>query len=268
MHIQRYIPTRLHGLVHLIWEQRAEQPMRWQILPSGCVELIFRLGPKVDEMQARALNSHINPTAHTCFLSGLHTWPLYLNFSRFHFIGMQMSPIAVKALFGLPCVEVVDWALDGELLLRQLDEIEDRLMVPGDFLTKARWLENHFLARINETAELHLALQLSRAVRKLDTEQPDKQRALQRLIGYSRTHTHRLFTGWFGLAPGYHLRLTQYLSVLQSLHCAPGRLTDLAYGHGYFDQAHFIRSFRHFTNMTPGQYRKNMSGLIGQLPWR
>jgi AraC-like DNA-binding protein len=34
----------------------------------------------------------------------------------------------------------------------------------------------------------------------------------------------------------------------------PINLTDLAFDCGYFDQAHFIKDFKRFTGMTPGQY--------------
>lgn len=41
-------------------------------------------------------------------------------------------------------------------------------------------------------------------------------------------------------------------------------LTEVAYHCGYFDQAHFIKAFRHFSGMTPGQYLKQQAGA-GQL---
>ena len=34
----------------------------------------------------------------------------------------------------------------------------------------------------------------------------------------------------------------------------PINLTELAYEFGYFDQAHFIKNFKQYTGMTPGQY--------------
>jgi AraC-like DNA-binding protein len=183
-------------------------------------------------------------------------------------MGIQMRPIAVKALFGLPGLELKDWALDGALLFSGLNQIEDKLMAPGSFQQKARWLEDFLCQRINETADLHAAFKIKKAVEAFAANPANQNRSLLDLTGYSRSHTHRLFTDWFGLAPTHHLQLTQFTNALQSLHAPSKRLTQIAYEHGYYDQAHFIRAFKQFTNMTPKEYRKNMTGIVGQLDWR
>ena len=41
-------------------------------------------------------------------------------------------------------------------------------------------------------------------------------------------------------------------------------LTEVAYQCGYFDQAHFIKAFRHFSGITPGQYLKQQAGSDAQ----
>jgi AraC-like DNA-binding protein len=38
-------------------------------------------------------------------------------------------------------------------------------------------------------------------------------------------------------------------------------LTELAYQCGYFDQAHFIKEFRAFTDQTPSEYARQMRQL-------
>ena len=145
MQARLYVPRSLFPLVHAIWEQRAEEPQGWKILPSGRVELIFNLGPTMQDLQGKRIGGTFNPTEHFCFLSGLHTRPLFMSFPRFHVMGVQMEPVAVKAFFGIPCEEVRDWAVRGEEVLKEVNAIEDRLRSPGPFEAKARWLEAHLL---------------------------------------------------------------------------------------------------------------------------
>lgn len=47
----------------------------------------------------------------------------------------------------------------------------------------------------------------------------------------------------------------------------PISLTELAYRTGYFDQAHFIKDFKRYTGMTPGQYLKTNFDQQGQYLW-
>jgi AraC-like DNA-binding protein len=44
-------------------------------------------------------------------------------------------------------------------------------------------------------------------------------------------------------------------------------LTELGYRNGYFDQAHFIKEFRRYTGMTPGQYLGSNFQQQGQYLW-
>jgi AraC-like DNA-binding protein len=43
------------------------------------------------------------------------------------------------------------------------------------------------------------------------------------------------------------------------------KLIDVGLENGYYDQSHFIRSFHEFADMTPGEYRRQMSSIPGQL---
>ena len=97
-----YIPTKLTGIVELIWEQEIFDPGRFTVLPSGKVELILPIHP-IANLEAIKIGSQDNPmNNYSCFLSGLHTRPLKMTFEKFHAFGVQMKPVAVKALFNMP----------------------------------------------------------------------------------------------------------------------------------------------------------------------
>lgn len=270
MQAKYYIPEKLKGLVNVIWEQRAIKPMRWTFLPTGCVELIFRLGPALESVRGKTLNDEANPTRNLTFLSGLHTKPFTVQFTQFHFIGIQLQPIALYAIFGIPCSEVKDWALDGSLLIKNLNEpqIEERLQMKGGGHQKAHWLENFMVKRLKHATDLPFAMKLSDVVNQV-LSKPSQWAdiKLEDLTGYSRTHTYRLFKKWYGLSPSRTLKLQRYVRSLQQLHNdnLPENLTGLSYRQGYYDQAHFIHIFKEITGMTPGEYRKKRTAIPFQL---
>ena len=267
MNTKSYTPHKLKNLVLSIWEQKADMSGGWKILPSGFVELIFMLGPSMKITQGKLVSEEFNPTKNFCFLSGLHTKPLSLMFSNFHVMGVQMHPIAVKAIFGIPCLEVKDWAIPAEHILTDLAKIEDHIFCEGSFLSKAKWLEDYLLNKIQEKSELSTAFKILGVIDHAKKQLYFGNRIkIEEFSGYSRMHTHKLFTDWFGLAPSRTMRLQQFIDSLKLYQNKNLRLTDIALQTGFYDQAHYIRVFREFATMCPKEYKKCMTPLIGQFP--
>lgn len=265
MRFRRYQPRRLPGLVAEIWEQEESEPRRWRILPSGWVELIFRLGPAFALQKARQLQPDSSPIRQFCFLSGLHTRPLDLAFEAFHVFGVRLHPVAVRAYFGIPCSEVLDDAVEGELLLDDLARIQDRLCSAPDFRSRARWMERELDGRLRGGHLLDTARRMWNVAARLPLSGTTRVQEICDRLGYSRSHVHRLFDEWMGQSATDAIRLARFVRAVHLLHDDSGPLTDIGYRLGYFDQSHFIREFRKFSGMTPGEYRGSKGPTPGQL---
>jgi len=266
MNFKSYIPSRLIGLVDLIWENIIPMRGNYTVLPSGKVELLFPLYHKV-EVKAKSIPNEGNPVKNlSCFLSGIHTKPLSMSFDRFHTFGIRMKPVAVKALFGIPLCKIKDYFVEGNIVLDTVDVMEDKLYTINTFFERAQWFENFFLKKINETADLHIAIQLDNTInRHIESKKGNSFRSIESKLGYSRTQTYRLFNDWFGISSHGYEKLVQFVRSVESLHNKNARLVDIGLDNGYYDQSHFIHSFEEFAEMTPGEYRKQMNSFPGQL---
>lgn len=263
-----YKPQKLFGLVECIAEQHSDRPHRWVFLPDGISTLMFRLRPesRLDVVKAEKIRRHDNPTGESCFLTGFSTRPVHVSFTQFHYIGVYLKPIALKALFGIAAHDLRDIAVEGSLILSDLAEIEDKLNELPTFHQRARWLEDRLHSRIRETPDLHTALAIDTVARKIaDSRHRLQSEKLEKLLGYSRAHTHRLFNEWFGLSAGKYQRMVRFIQALDQVHITDLPLTDIGFQQGYFDQAHFIRSFKEFADMTPKEYRKIKTELFAQF---
>jgi AraC-like DNA-binding protein len=137
-----------------------------------------------------------------------------------------------------------------------------------DFFTKARWLEDYLLDKIRETSELHLAIKMKETLGKVKRHLWEGKRVdITDYTGYSRMHTYKLFSDWFGTGPSQTLRLHQFVHAVQLMHTQSLSLNQIGLASGFYDQAHFIRVFREFAAMTPGCYKKQMTDFPGQLFW-
>jgi AraC-like DNA-binding protein len=74
--------------------------------------------------------------------------------------------------------------------------------------------------------------------------------------GMSITHFRRRFAGILHITPARYLatiRVNAAIKLLTSTHML---LTEIAHACGFYDQSHFIRTFKRLRRQTPAQYRR------------
>lgn len=71
----------------------------------------------------------------------------------------------------------------------------------------------------------------------------------------------RIFKKYVGITANDYRRICQHYFAFSQLKGGHfDKLTDVAYDNGYFDQSHYIRAFKEFTDTTPNEYLQ--SGLM------
>ena len=71
--------------------------------------------------------------------------------------------------------------------------------------------------------------------------------------GFSVRYIQKLFLNYVGISPNSFYSVQRFNKSLELVRSAEMSLTNIAYECGYYDQAHFIREFRSYTGLTPGQ---------------
>ena len=267
MHAEFYIPQKLQGFVEVISEQKSFVPNTWTFLPDGISCLMFRLNTKSSWkiIQARVANESNNPSREFCFIMGFSTEPAIISYDHFDYLGVYLTPLALQSLFGIPAVEFKDMPVEGTQVFSNLNWIEDELNSLTTFAERAIWIENWLYSCIQESKDLFTALSLNRLAHKLSKRNNNVNGSqLEDFMGYSRAQTHRIFNKWFGLSSKKYQRFRKFIHTLEHVHYSSSSLGEISYKQGYFDQAHFIRSFKEFAAITPSSYRNMKSNLIGQ----
>jgi AraC-like DNA-binding protein len=253
--------TRIQQYVEAMW-QTAGTPGYGQesILPKGIIELIFSFADPLQVSLGAAAGPQTTPQ---CFVSGMTTQPLHLLAPAYQCLfGVQLTPLAVKKLLKVPAGEFLNTITDLQLLPKTVAELASRLAEAASFEQRVGLVEHWAGQQLTALApqDLLISSYLHRA-----RPGAGSVTALAAQACYSPRQLSRKARDFFGLPTEGLLRYKRYVLALQALHQPAGSLTEIGLACGYYDQAHFIREFRQYTGLTPGEYRRQRSPRPGHV---
>jgi AraC-like DNA-binding protein len=229
------------------------------ILPKGVVEIIFSF----DEPVPFSRNSQVKHlSTPRCFVSGMSDTPVQLDIpERQAFFGMELHPAAIKKLLKVPCGDFLNAITDLEGINKEFSSLWHQLAEAVSFHSRVSITQEWLGKKLCSIPEQELAIS--------DFLKSDPGSAnvagLATQFCYSVRQLHRKTRELFGMSTEGLIRYQRYVHALQLMHHSQETLTRIGYDCRYYDQAHFIREFKDFTGLTPGDYRQQKSKLPGHL---
>jgi AraC-like DNA-binding protein len=249
-----YIPTasRLQHPVTRVWETAGTGTAHDTILPQGTFEIIFNFAgeTKMFSEPGRQIT-----TAPRCFIQGMYTQAFTVQFTGgYHLLGVCLQPSYVQRLLRLLPGELHNRALDLTLINPVFNALWHRLQELGSFDERRALLEATFPVPRDKGCDRSGALSqlfLSGGTAVFQTVDE-----LARRVCYSTRQLNRVVQDLYGISAEELTTYKKFMESVRLIHAEEDSLTRVAYGAGFYDQAHFCRTFKSFTNLTPGQYRK------------
>lgn len=229
------------------------------IVPKGVVEIIFNLdGSFSTSSQLGSKPYRISD----CFINGFNTTPIHLQPpERQVFFGVQFQPVVVKEIFGVPASEFSNTLVDATLLNSSLRSLWDQLAEQKSFDARVsvflNWLDGRF--PVCEPRECLMNDFLSGPWHDLSVA------ALANSLCYSPRHLSRKIMETTGMNTEEMLLYKKYLHSIRLMHRSNLTLTEIAHESHFSDQSHFIKSFKAYTGMTPGAYKRMKSNIPGHI---
>ena len=258
-----YIPQKkqIKNLVHSFWQLEGIVPFRTErIIPKGIIEIIFNFCS--DSIETRLGNRDF--AFPKCLINGFNTDLIRMVMpSEKSFFGIQLQPSAVSKLFRLPGCELSNVAIDVSLIDHTFSFIWEQLAEQNDFNSRINIFANWLIRKFKDDNDLREDLVNHFLYKEGDHHL--KVPELSKLLCYSSRQLSRKFHEATGLNTEEILLYKKYLHSVHLIHHSRLSLTEIAYQSCFADQSHFIRSFRAFTQMTPGQYRNTKSFAKGHI---
>lgn len=229
------------------------------IIPKGIVEIIFNFSeaPIIGDTES---NQKALPH---CFINGYNTNPIQLQLPKKQvFFGVLFQPLAIKKVFGIPAAEfynsIVDLTLIDSRYLSLWHQLAEQTVFEARVTIIIDWIKQNYINLLPQELLINRFLYA-------DNQHGLSIKQLTDTLYYSSRHLSRKITEATGMNTEEILLYKKYLHAVDLIHNTDLPLTTIAYQSQFADQSHFIKSFKAFTNMTPGEYKRNKSFVKGHV---
>ncbi len=241
---KEYLPSKpLQSYVACYWtvQFKAENSNKLhRILPDGCVDIIFDL--KTPSINKSAFISELMTKyqvldlSQNCSLFGIR---FFLNtaahFFRYPISEFKGQEVFLDDVWGNEAKFWVEDILSSTKMSEIIEKVEAKLM---KFLS---------LNGLKTDSLLRTGLQYM-----VDHQGLMSIHSLSEILNYSERHISRTFKKEVGVSPKELMDIIRFQFLLKELYSSPQpHFTDVALRYGYYDQSHFIKSFKQMYGMAP-----------------
>lgn len=234
---------------------KGSQPLPYLMeLPDGRLNLVIELEENTVNTLFAESNFEGKHTMKRGWVSGANTKAItYQNNNNSTIISIRFAIGGFYALTKIPMSEITHPGLEIELLLgSSFNSLYQRLINEAEIEDKFRIILKYFQNYIRDN-------DFESSVIKFIDKNIDKPIDwLVNKSGYSQKHLIHILKKQTGFSPKYLQRLQRFQKVINTIQQSNGQLNwaSVVYEHDYFDQAHFIKEFIHFTGISPAAYFK------------
>lgn len=263
MNYNYYIPNEpcFKNVIHSVWQVDVFHLFHKEyIIPKGVVEVIFNFS---DSPFIPAQLGNKRQYLSNCFISGFNTAPIQIHLPKQQiFFGVLFQPLAVKEIFKVPACEFLNITVDLTLLDSTFQSLWHQLAEQNDFDARV----SVFLAWLRRNlVDWQPREQLMNNFIYAPNQHDSSVTALANSLCYSPRHLSRKLFEATGMNTEEILLYKKYLHAVNLIHQGKLSMTEIAFQSHFSDQSHFIKTFKAYAAITPGEYKRSMSNIKGHI---
>lgn len=238
-----------------------------RFLPNGDTEILIDFHDAPQFVYDNDTLKEIQACNHV-WASGVRTEPITIPSGT----DAAMMVIAFKKgkaapFFPFPMNEISDSVVDADLIWgSDFGDLREKLLGTKDFDRRFVMVEQFLVKKFHRQLDLNPCVAF--AVGEM-TSNPD-QISIARMndrIGYSQKHFTDMFRRQVGVTPKAYLKIMRFQKAVRTIDAATE--TDwsrISQECGFYDQAHFINDFKHFSGFTPAKYAEIRLNYQNYIP--
>ena len=259
-----YIPAiPLQKIVKLIWI--LEDPSGTlhgyeKIFPDGCAEMIFHFGVPMQKKENGEEHQQEQSLVYGQLLHFIELKPV----GKIGAIGVKFHPWGLSSLTRIPQFQLNQQTISIRDLFKHADEnIDEKIVEAANNIERINLVQQFLLDILNATTFRNpanfKAMQFAVALLNARGNQT-KIATIASEMNISSRVLQKKFQKNIGLTPKQLAQIYHFQSVFQ-FKDKVSSLTELAYAAGYYDQSHFIHSFKEIAGISPQTFFKQESAL-------
>lgn len=241
-----------------------------KFLPDGNTEIIIELNDNPQHIYELDTLREIQ-SCRNSWVSGIRTNPICIPSGK----NSRMIVVTFKKgraypFYKIPLRTLTDQVVDASLIFgKPVVELRERLLQAKNPGAMFALIESFLIQagsdKLNPSPAAgcvdYAVARIRQAPHSLAMED------LNREIGFSQKHFIQLFKDHVGLTPKGYQRILRFQKAILEIEKQPAPFWDVVVHHcGYYDQAHFIGEFKHYSGLTPQEYMQQKSDLINYIP--
>lgn len=236
---------------------------RQQVLPDGCMDLIFNLGDDVK----RVMPDETITTQPRAFILGQITKPMWIEpTGRVETFAVRFYPGSFSYFSSIPMSELADRDTDLEKVFdrSKVQSLSSAINSKCDTQERICIVESFLLSVLKDSIDC-TDLVRSTVDKIIDAGGSIGIKDMMESYEMSRRQLERRYSKDVGLSPKQLCRVIRLQEALRTMLHKKTNLTEVGYDSQYYDQAHFIKDFKDFTGVSPGEFYKDSDFRLSSL---
>lgn len=238
-----------------------------RFLPNGDTEILidFHDAPQFiyDNNTLKEIQA-----CHRIWASGVRTEPITIPSGN----GSAMMVISFKKgmaypFFPFPMNEISDSVVDADLVWGEdFAFLRERLLETKDISARFEVVEEFLFEKFHSKMVANPCVAFAVGEMRLRPDGLSIARMNEK-IGYSQKHFGEMFRKQVGVTPKSYLKIMRFQKAVRTIDAAAEiDWGEVALTCGFYDQAHFIHDFKHFSGFTPQQYAEIQTNYQNYVP--
>lgn len=238
-----------------------------RFLPNGDTEILIDFHDTPQYIYDNDSLKEIQ-ACHNVWASGVRTEPITIpSGDKAAMMVISFKKGMAASFYPFPMNEISDCVVDADLVWgSDFGFLRERLLETKDIDLRFAMVEQFLLRKFRSKMNLNPCV--SFAISEMTTR-PD-QISIARMnekIGYSQKHFIDMFRKQVGITPKAYLKIMRFQKAVNEIQMTSnldwGRISQDC---GFYDQAHFINDFKHFSGFTPEVYASRTGPFLNYLP--